>query len=301
MNKFLSILIPLGLLGACTPVVPPELADARRAYTQASQGPASQVAPSELHKARESLDQAESAFSNKPKSQRARDLAYVAERTAEKADALAHAEQSRQARLQAERDFGSVQGQLLGQARGDLSRSKDQLALQNQALGSERQARTAAEQAKMDADNARMSAEQRAAAAEAAAADALAKLAAVKQDDRGMVITLSGSVLFASDKSELLPDARTRLDQVANALMATKERHIVVEGFTDSRGSDAHNQDLSKRRAESVRQYIVSRGYNGDLVTSEGMGKASPVADNASAEGRANNRRVEIVVKKKGD
>ncbi len=301
MNKFLSIVIPLGLLGACTPVVPPELADARRAYTQASQGPAAQVAPAELHKARESLDEAEGAFSGHPKAQKTRDLSYVAERNAEKADAIGHTEQSRQARLQAERDYGTVQGQLLGQARGDLTRTKDQLAQQSQALGSERQARTAAEQAKMDADNARMSAEQRAAAAEAAAADALAKLAAVKQDERGMVITLSGSVLFASDKSELLPDARTRLDQVANALMATKERHIVVEGFTDSRGSDAHNQDLSKRRAESVRQYVVSRGYNGDLITSEGMGKASPVADNASAEGRANNRRVEIVVKKKGD
>ncbi|MEO6954899.1 MAG: OmpA family protein [Polyangia bacterium] len=294
-------MIPLGLLGACTPVVPSELADARRAYTQASQGPASQVAPAELHKARESLDQAESAFANKPKAQKTRDLAYVAERTAEKADAIGHTEQSHQARLQAERDYGQVQGQLLGQARGDLTRTKDQLAQQNQALGTERQARTAAEQAKMDADNARMSAEERATAAEAAAKDALAKLAAVKQDDRGMIITLSGSVLFASDKSELLPGARSRLDQVAAALMATKERHIVVEGFTDSRGSDSHNQDLSKRRAESVRQYIVSRGYNGDLVTSEGMGKASPVADNASAEGRANNRRVEIVVKKKGD
>jgi outer membrane protein OmpA-like peptidoglycan-associated protein len=113
-----------------------------------------------------------------------------------------------------------------------------------------------------------------------------------------MVITLSGSVLFASDQAELLPEAQTKLSQVADALMSTKERNILVEGYTDSRGSAAHNLDLSQRRADAVRTFIISRGYEADKMQARGIGKESPVASNASAEGRANNRRVEIVVER---
>jgi outer membrane protein OmpA-like peptidoglycan-associated protein len=292
-----ATLIPLALLSACSPVVPPELADARRAYSQAQQGPAAQLAPADLHKARESLDQAERAFNDDPRAQRTRDLAYVAERKSEEAGALGQREAAHQSRLASERQYGATQGALLGQARGDLQQSQAQLQQQQlqlqqdqQQLGSEQQARTAAEQ--------------RAAAAEMRAKDVqeqLAKLALVKQDDRGMVITLSGSVLFASNQAVLLPEAQTRLDQVAQALLATKEKKLVIAGYTDSRGKDSYNLDLSRRRAEAVRSYIVSRGYEADLVSAEGMGPANPVADNTSAEGRANNRRVEIVVKNKGD
>jgi outer membrane protein OmpA-like peptidoglycan-associated protein len=292
-----AIVIPLAMLGACTPVVPPELADARRAYTQAQQSPAAELAPAELHKARESLDVAERSFSDDPKAQRTRDLAYVADRKAQEAAALGQREAAHQARLASEREYGSTQGALLGQARGDLQKTQAQLQQdqqqmqqQQQALGTEKQARTEAER--------------RAAEAEQKAKDMqdqLAKLAAVKQDDRGMVITLSGSVLFASNQAVLLPAAQTRLDQVAAALLATKEKKLVIAGYTDSRGKDSYNLDLSRRRAEAVRSYIVSRGYDADLVSAEGMGPANPVSDNTSAEGRANNRRVEIVVKNKGD
>ena len=111
-----------------------------------------------------------------------------------------------------------------------------------------------------------------------------------------MVITLSGSVLFRSDEATLLPEARTRLGQVTDALMATKERSIIVEGHTDSQGSDAHNLDLSQRRAEAVRAYIVERGYDASRVRALGVGEGQPLADNGTDEGRANNRRVEIVV-----
>jgi outer membrane protein OmpA-like peptidoglycan-associated protein len=74
---------------------------------------------------------------------------------------------------------------------------------------------------------------------------------------------------------------------------------MVVEGYTDSQGSVASNQDLSQRRAQSVRDYLVSRGIAGDRITGQGFGPGRPIADNASAEGRANNRRVEIVVTQK--
>jgi len=154
-----------------------------------------------------------------------------------------------------------------------------------QALDAEHRARVDADQRTADAD-----------ARAKAAQDALAKVAAVKEESRGMVITLSGSVLFPSDQSTLLPEAQTRLNQVADALLATKERNIIVEGHTDSRGSESHNLELSQRRAESVRTYLVGRGYEADRVQAHGIGKGRPATSNDSAEGRANNRRVEIIV-----
>ena len=113
-----------------------------------------------------------------------------------------------------------------------------------------------------------------------------------------MVITLSGSVLFATNQSALLPGAQARLDDVAGALMAAKERSVLVEGHTDSRGSQDTNLALSQRRAESVRSYLVSRGYPAEKIEARGIGQERPVAENGTAEGRANNRRVEIVVQR---
>lgn len=136
------------------------------------------------------------------------------------------------------------------------------------------------------------SAEQQAADAQAA----LAKLATVRDEPRGMVITLTGGELFASNREVLLPEARTRLEQVAEVLLTNRGRTLTVEGHTDSQGSQSHNLDLSQRRAEAVRRYLMGRGYQGDLIAAHGFGKGSPVADNATAEGRANNRRIEIVI-----
>jgi len=121
-------------------------------------------------------------------------------------------------------------------------------------------------------------------------------VANVTEEARGTVITLSGSVLFASGQATLLPIAQERLDQVARMLLDNPGRSIRIEGHTDSRGSAARNQELSRLRAESVRQYLISRSVPADLVRAEGIGSARPVADNRTAEGRANNRRVEIIV-----
>ncbi len=112
-----------------------------------------------------------------------------------------------------------------------------------------------------------------------------------------MVITLSGSVLFASAQWELLPEAQVKLGDVAKALSERDpDSKMVVEGYTDSQGTPSFNLDLSQKRADAVRTYLVSRGIAGDGVTAQGFGLGRPVADNGSAEGRANNRRVEIVV-----
>jgi outer membrane protein OmpA-like peptidoglycan-associated protein len=142
--------------------------------------------------------------------------------------------------------------------------------------------------------------EQRRADAERKAAQAMAdmaRIASVKQEPRGMVISLSGSVLFASTKADILPQAQAKLSEVAEALLKTDpDAPIRVEGYADTQGSLTFNQTLSQQRADAVRDYLTSHGVAPDRVTAIGMGPAQPVADNATAEGRADNRRVEIVV-----
>lgn len=110
------------------------------------------------------------------------------------------------------------------------------------------------------------------------------------------VITLSdaGDVLFAFDKSDLTPAARSQLDALMAKLQNADVVSIKVVGHTDSKGSDAYNQALSERRASSVAAYLLSQGLAPNKLTSEGKGESEPVADNATEEGRAKNRRVEL-------
>lgn len=254
----------VGALG-CAATVPKELHDARLAYQGAAEGPAAQSNPAQLHTARQSLKLAEKSFEEEGASDRTRDRAYVAMRKAQLADTQARIAQSDNQLQAMEKQSGKAQVAELAQAKGDLQ---------------------TAEQARKDAE------------LKAAAANLeLSRLATVKQDERGMVITLSGSVLFASNKAELLPAARRRLTDVAKALNeGDRGSNIVVEGHTDGKGSDTYNLELSAKRAEAVRSYLVSQGIDSSRIRAEGLGLTRPVADNKSAEGRANNRRVEIVV-----
>ncbi|HET9934485.1 MAG TPA: OmpA family protein, partial [Polyangiaceae bacterium] len=142
---------------------------------------------------------------------------------------------------------------------------------------------------------ARLAAEQRA----DAAVQSLRQIASVQEEQRGLVITLEGAVLFTTGKSELLPLAQQKLDQVADALKQSDSPKIVVEGYTDSRGADDANLRLSQQRAESVRTYLVSRGVKSESISAVGKGEANPIASNETPEGRANNRRVEIIVQPK--
>src|SRR4029077_9265323 len=119
----------------------------------------------------------------------------------------------------------------------------------------------------------------------------------IKEEGRGMVITLSGSVLFASAQWTLLPGAESRLEQVAVALSPRKE-HIAVEGHTDNKGNDGYNMELSQKRADAVRDFLVTRGIPSDRIRAVGYGKARPLSDNSKPDGRANNRRVEIVLER---
>jgi outer membrane protein OmpA-like peptidoglycan-associated protein len=266
----LAALLTSGL-GACAVAVPKELADARSAYDRASHGPAVTLAPSDLHKAKTALNSAEQAFLDEPKDQATRDLAYVALRRSQLAEVTASRASEANVREQAEQDLQKAQAQKQIETTGALTAAQASLAASLQ---------------KTDEANTRAKALE----------ERLAKLADVKEDARGTILTLSGSVLFRSNKSTLLPAAETRLNDVSDALLSNKERGITVEGYTDSQGSDAANIALSQRRAEAVRDYLISRGYEGDRIQAHGLGKSQPIASNDNAEGRANNRRVEIVL-----
>jgi outer membrane protein OmpA-like peptidoglycan-associated protein len=98
-----------------------------------------------------------------------------------------------------------------------------------------------------------------------------------------------------------LPGANERLNQVADALKEQPDRAVTIYGYTDSQGADDYNVKLSEKRADSVKEYLVGRGLDGSSIKAVGKGKADPVATNATAEGRANNRRVEIVLAPKGE
>lgn len=265
-SRSLGTLSALLLCAAgCSSTVPKELNDARDAYRVAEAGPAGQYNPAQLHTAHESLKEAEQAFDDDGDSDNTRTRAYVAQRKAMLADTQGRISQSQTALKGMEKQQESSQVAELAQAKGALQTS---------------------EQARKDAE------------AKALAADKeLARLASVKHEDRGMVITLSGSVLFASDKSELLPAAQQRLTEVAKALNeGSAISQMVVEGHTDGKGSESYNMDLSSKRADAVRSYLVSQGIDQGRIRSQGLGFSRPIADNKSVEGRANNRRVEIVV-----
>ncbi|MEO8010934.1 MAG: OmpA family protein [Dokdonella sp.] len=116
-----------------------------------------------------------------------------------------------------------------------------------------------------------------------------------RQTERGLVVTL-GDVLFEIDRAELKPGAARSLDQLAMALRDDPNATVAVEGHTDSTGARDYNIDLSARRAESVRSYLVRNGANAATITSRGLGPDYPVASNGTDAGRQQNRRVEVIV-----
>src|SRR6478735_6505091 len=265
---------------ACASSTPtPELVSARQAYDRARTDPTAALVPDSVLSAKQSLDKAEAVHDKDPQSDAERSYAYVAQRRAELALALGENAKAKQQADAASAHYVELQDKLRASAVAQLGAERSQV---NQ-LGSQ----LAQTQAGLEAANARA----------ARAMESLNKIAQVKEESRGMVITLSGQVLFVTGKSELLPAARDQLDQVAEALKDQGEmKPIVVEGYTDSVGSDAANQKLSKDRAEAVRSYLVSKGVPSEKITAVGKGEANPVASNDTPEGRANNRRVEIVV-----
>ena len=285
-------LLPVVLFAACATAPPAELVSARTGYAKLVASPEGKAAPVEMHKAKVALDLAEQSFASDDQPE-TRDLAYVAERkvqTAEAAGSIALAEAET---LAAEAALERQQTKQLAGVKSDLNDAQSQLAESGRVRTAMAEDLSTERSARAEAESAATAAQQSATTAN----EALAKLAA-KEDQRGTVITLSGSVVFASGQAVLLPRAQMRLDEVATALMEAKDRRILIEGHTDSTGAANANLALSQRRADAVRSYLVSRGYPSEKIEARGIGQERPVAENRTAEGRSNNRRVEIVVQR---
>jgi OOP family OmpA-OmpF porin len=116
-------------------------------------------------------------------------------------------------------------------------------------------------------------------------------------DSKGCHITLSLTGLnFGTDSAEFDAQAREQLDEAVSVLKLSPEMRVRVEGHTDSRGSESHNQRLSEKRANAVMQYLIGQGINAGRLESRGYGESSPIASNDTAEGQARNRRVDFAV-----
>lgn len=292
-NQVGAVLLLSASLWACgSPPISPELRTARDAMEEAKQSPAAELAPADLDTARQALERAEEAFKKDHKGEEVKDYSYIAQRTAEYAIVIGLIEKEKlerkalKAKLEKlEKSRANMTEEELEAARAELAEKKRQIADQAEDLN-----KTAAqleEERKM-----RVAAEGKL----SAALTSLKEIGNIKEEKRGVVITLSGSVLFATGKFELLPIAKSKLDDVAKALTDQGFKRIVVEGHTDSMGSESDNEALSEKRAQAVRTHLVSKGIAADKIFATGLGESRPVAPNDSPEGRANNRRVELVV-----
>jgi outer membrane protein OmpA-like peptidoglycan-associated protein len=279
-------------LFACATTAPQELVSARDAYRRAAAGPAVKLAPAPLDDAKKALMRAEKEFADEPSSQKTRDLAYIAERHAQIAEAKASIQNSEQQKAHAQTLSTNALKDNLSKTKDQLAAAKEQGQATEQKLAVTEEKNLSTTAALEDEKRARLAAEEDARNAQAA----LEKIATVRQEERGLIISLSGGVLFASGQSTLISNAPATLDRVAEALKKGKpSQSITIEGHTDSQGSDATNQALSMRRAQAVREYLISRGLTAN-IQAVGMGESRAIADNTTAEGRANNRRVEIIV-----
>lgn len=218
-----------------------------------------------------------------------------------RADAEAARQQAEQARAQAEQakaEAERMKQEALAEKEA-AEKAKAEALAQQQALAAE------ADKAKADAaqsESLRQQAEILRQQAEKDKADLRARLLqqlntilATRDSARGLIANMS-DVLFRSGRYELMPAARERLAKVSGIILAYPSLHLAVEGHTDSVGSDEYNQNLSEQRAQAVRDYFVQQGVSAGSIEARGFGKTEPIASNDTAEGRAQNRRVELVL-----
>jgi outer membrane protein OmpA-like peptidoglycan-associated protein len=276
MNAKLLTGISLALaLGACvsTPQPNAALESAHAAVNAAEMDPnVAKYAALDLDAAKKDLAIADDAALHHRDAEIAQP-AYLAAQNARLAQmhAAAKADDARVAAGQAERD------QIMLAARNrEVQNAK---VATNVALDQRDQANQEAAQATQEA--ARLQAE----------VDALK----AKPTPRGLVLTL-GDVLFDTGRAELNPGAGRKLDQLAQFLSEHKDRRVQIDGFTDSVGTDSYNEDLSRRRADAVKSALLVRGIDSSRISTQGYGKAYPVADNNDSGGRQLNRRVEVVI-----
>ncbi|KUK75545.1 MAG: hypothetical protein XD92_1548 [Proteiniphilum acetatigenes] len=122
-----------------------------------------------------------------------------------------------------------------------------------------------------------------------------AKVEKVNQGE-AIKVTFESGILFATNSSTLNSASRSSLDKFATSLLNNPDTDVKIYGHTDSTGSDAINNPLSQRRAESVYNYLLTKGISGSRMEAQGCGSTQPVADNNTAAGRSENRRVEVYI-----
>lgn len=266
-----------------TPVV---LLQARRAVELLDAYDSDQASPKAALEARTALGQANDAYQKRVGSPK--DVPELARRTITlssealrdvvrqmEAKAAADAEAKRQAELAA---LGQ-KAETAEQARANTAAQLAEVEKQRKALEVERAAITK----ERDALARRLS-------------GALGKVAQTEQTARGMVVSLSGGILFDTGKSELKEGAKITLAKLAGILLMMGDSKIQIEGHTDSTGSVETNEKLSMARANSVMTFLGDQGVDAARMTAAGLGSTQPVAENDTAENRAKNRRVEVVL-----
>jgi outer membrane protein OmpA-like peptidoglycan-associated protein len=202
-----------------------------------------------------------------------------ADTAAIKAKAEADAAAAREAQLKAEAEATALRTK----AEADAAAAKSEA--EADALKAKEEA------ARAEAERARLAAEQ----LRAQLLEQLNRILETKDSSRGLVVTMA-DVLFDTGKFQLRQPTREALAKLAGVLLAHPGLSLEIEGHTDSTGSDELNQRLSEQRATTVRSYLVEQGLGANSITAKGYGKTMPVADNGTAKGRQQNRRVEIVV-----
>ena len=268
VGGFLAIAM---LACSSTPKRVESIENARASIQQVESMPlAGEVAVKELDAAHESLRVAEGLADKHKSESEINNAAYLATRHAQIAKEQVTAAEAKKAQEKAESERQAV----VLDAREREAKMK-----------AEEAERKAGELKDKDAAN-----QQRIALLEKELADLNAK-----KTDRGSVITLS-DVLFDTNKATLKPGAVPAIDRLTTFLKDAPDRGIQIEGHTDNVGADEYNQDLSQRRAEAVRQALVSRGIASDRISATGKGESLPIASNDSAGGRQQNRRVEIII-----
>lgn len=261
-NELLTIsLVAVAILTGCAmPDRNTRLEDARNSYNDAQSNPqVVNLAALELKEAGDALSKANNAWNQRQDPATVDHLAYLAQRR------VAIAQESAK-RKSAEADVSQA----------EVERDKVRLAARTQE----------ADRSQQQAQDAEMRARQ--------LEQQLNELNA-KQTDRGLVITL-GDVLFDTDQAQLKSGGAREVQKLADVLKQNPQRTVFIEGFTDSTGSDSHNQELSERRANAVRDTLLNLGISGDRITTRGYGKNFPIASNDNQAGRLLNRRVEIVI-----
>ena len=306
--------------------VPLDLLEARNAVVIAKAAGAQQYAADTLTKAEDMLQRAEDYYQRKQgrtpigtaargATQMAEDARVLTLRRKEQAkiDAERRAHEEAEARAKADASLAQQQAQ---QAQAQAQQAQAQADQDARMRAQAEQAQAEAQRQQAAAQAQQQQAEAQAAAAQAAAAQAeqqrqeaiqqkeqmrarlLAQLNQVLQtrdSARGLIVSMP-DVLFDFNRYTLKPEARERLAKVSGIVLAYPDLKLQIEGYTDSVGSDEYNQSLSDKRAEAVRDYLVSQGVNMNNVAARGLGKADPVADNSTAAGRQLNRRVEMIV-----